>query len=248
MVETRLNLLGVFHLVAAGTELRLPTRKAEALLACLALSPDRARSRETLIGLLWGGRSDTQARHSLSQTLFSIRRAFADAGAAPIVVADAGSIALESAGVDVDVDRFERRAAEGTSEALREAATLYRGDLLEGLRLREEAFEEWLTAERNRFRERTLRVLSVLLEGLGAAGRTDDAVQAAVRLLALDPLQESVHRELMRLYAAQGRPASALRQYESIRLPSGSMALLDSIGNCASASRSARTSGPKSNS
>lgn len=214
MGHARLDLLGGFHLVAAGTELRLPTRKAEALLACLALAPDRARSRETLIGLLWGDRGEAQARHSLSQTLSSIRRAFGDAGATPIVVADAGSISLGSARVDVDVDRFERRATEGTPEALAEAAALYRGDLLEGLRLREQAFEEWLAGERNRLREQALGVFSVLLEQLGAAGRTDQAVEAALRLLALDPLQESVHRHLMRLYAAQGRPASALRQYE----------------------------------
>lgn len=214
MVHAKLDLLGGFHLAAAGTELRLPTRKAAALLACLALAPERARSRETLIGLLWGERGETQARHSLSQTLSSIRRVFADAGAAPIVVADVGGIALESGRVEVDVDGFERRVAEGTPEALREAATLYRGDLLEGLRLREEAFEEWLAGERNRLRERALGVFSVLLEQLVAADRTDDAVQVAVRLLALDPLQESAHRELMRLYVLQGRPASALRQYE----------------------------------
>lgn len=214
MVHAKLDLLGGFHLVSAGTELRLATRKAEALLACLALSPNHTRSRETLIGLLWGDRGEAQARHSLSQTLSSIRRAFTDAGAVPIIVADAASIALESDRVDVDVHRFERRAAEGTPEALGEAAALYRGDLLAGLRLREEAFEEWLTGERNRLRECALRVLSVLLEQLAAAGRTDDAVQTAVRLLALDPLQESVHRHLMRLYAAQGRPASALKRYE----------------------------------
>jgi DNA-binding SARP family transcriptional activator/pimeloyl-ACP methyl ester carboxylesterase len=214
MIHAELDLLGGFHLVAAGTELRLPTRKAEALIACLELAPDRARSREALIGLLWGDRSETQARHSLSQTLSSIRRAFGDAGAAPIVLADGGSIALESGRVDLDVDRFEQRAAEGIPEALGEAAALYRGDLLEGLRLREEAFEEWLAGERSRLRERALRVFLVLLEQLAAAGRTDDAVQTALRLLALDPLQESVHRQLMRLYAAQGRRTTALRQYE----------------------------------
>jgi hypothetical protein len=37
----------------------------------------------------------------------------------------------------------------------------------------------------------------------------------AVRLLALDPLQEPVHRALMRLYVRQGRRGSALRQYQT---------------------------------
>ena len=35
----------------------------------------------------------------------------------------------------------------------------------------------------------------------------------ALRLLAIDPLQESVHRTLMRLYAALDRRGDALRQY-----------------------------------
>src|SRR5262249_53708862 len=43
---------------------------------------------------------------------------------------------------------------------------------------------------------------------------TERAIQTALRLLALDPLQESAHRALMRLYARQGRRASALRQYQ----------------------------------
>src|SRR6185295_6699278 len=40
------------------------------------------------------------------------------------------------------------------------------------------------------------------------------AIQTALRLLSLDPLQEAAHRALMRLYARHGRRASALRQYQ----------------------------------
>jgi hypothetical protein len=36
----------------------------------------------------------------------------------------------------------------------------------------------------------------------------------AARLLALDPVQEAVHRVVMRLYARQGRRGEALRQYQ----------------------------------
>src|SRR5207244_3231320 len=36
-------------------------------------------------------------------------------------------------------------------------------------------------------------------------------------LLSLDPLQENVHRTLMRLYAARGRHDAALAQYERCR-------------------------------
>src|SRR4029453_8682227 len=43
---------------------------------------------------------------------------------------------------------------------------------------------------------------------------TGAAFQTALRLLALDPLQEPVHRAVMGLYVQLGRRASALRQYQ----------------------------------
>jgi DNA-binding SARP family transcriptional activator len=43
----------------------------------------------------------------------------------------------------------------------------------------------------------------------------EPAAHAAARLLAIDPLQEEVHRTLMRLYVRQGRRAAALRQYQA---------------------------------
>ncbi len=214
MRHFRLDLLGGFRLMAAATELHLPTRKAEALLAYLALPPGKAHGRDSLTALLWGERGEAQARHSLSQTLFSIRQITPAARASPLVVVDARGVALDPSSVEVDTDRLERLIAEGTAASLDQAATLYGGDLLAGLRLREAAFEEWLTGERSRLRELALGALAPLLEGHAAAGRIEEAAQVALRLLALDPLQEAVHRQLMRLYVAQGRPASALKQYE----------------------------------
>src|ERR1700675_329311 len=49
-------------------------RKHLALLVYLARSPHHSRSREHLIGLLWGDRGEVAARHSLSEALRVIRR------------------------------------------------------------------------------------------------------------------------------------------------------------------------------
>ena len=49
-------------------------RKNLALLIYLARSPRRTRSRDHLVGLLWGDRGETAARHSLSEALRVIRR------------------------------------------------------------------------------------------------------------------------------------------------------------------------------
>ena len=55
------------------------------------------------------------------------------------------------------------------------------------------------------------------MESAERRGSLETAFASGLKLLSLDPLQESVHRALMRLYAAQGRPDAALAQYESCR-------------------------------
>ena len=109
---------------------------------------------------------------------------------------------------------FERLAREGTPEALHRVAELYRGDLLEGLGMTEAPFEEWLVGERERLRELALAALARLLAHQLQGSQDDAAQQTALKLVALDPLQEVVHRTLMRLFAGRGRRDAALRQYQ----------------------------------
>ena len=191
----------------------LPSKKAQGLLGYLGLRPGQAHSREKLIALLWGDSPAEQARHSLSQTLFALRRALARS--ASCLSAEGKTIALDPRLVDVDVVRFEQLAKAGSPATLEEAATLYGGDLLEGVDVREEPFETWLLTERARLRERAVDALTRLLGVQTKADTLAAAAQTAVRLLGLDPLQESVHRTLIGVYARQGRRGAALRQYQT---------------------------------
>jgi tetratricopeptide (TPR) repeat protein len=127
---------------------------------------------------------------------------------------DAETVSLDPAAVTVDVGEFERRVTEGILAALAEGLALYEGDFLDGLTVQELPFEDWLLAQRERLRELALGALGQMLAHHRAAGATEAAVQTALRLLTLDPLQEPVHRELMRLYAETGRRGAALRQYQ----------------------------------
>jgi len=214
MPRLSLTLLGGFQArLDPGSTLSLPTRKAQALMAYLALPPGRAHPRDKLATLLWGGMRDEQARNSLRQALFALRRAVA-ACEPPPFLAEADTIALDPAAVDVDVARFERQREDGGLHTLERTAALYRGDLLEGLVVDEAPFEEWLVNERERLRELALETLARLLARQRRVPDVDAAVRTAQRLLALDPLQEAAHRTLMRLYAEQGRRGAALRQYQ----------------------------------
>ncbi|MFI4944246.1 MAG: ATP-binding protein [Burkholderiales bacterium] len=213
-MRLRLTLLGGFAArLGAETPVVLASKKAQGLLAYLALRPGQAHAREKLIALLWGDSPAEQARHSLSQTLFALRHALARCPSC--LQTEGKAIALDAGVTDVDVVRFEQRVGEGAPAALEEAAALYSGDLLEGLDVREESFETWLQAERSRLRDRAVEALARLLAIQTKQDALAEAAQTAVRLLALDPLQEEVHRTLIGVYARQGRRGAALRQYQT---------------------------------
>ena len=214
MARVDLTLLGGFQArLSHGASLRVPTRKAKGLLAYLALPCGIAHPRDKLAALLWGDMREGQARTNLRQTLFMLRKAL------PVMVRDhvkmdAANLVLEPEAVNVDVARFEQLVLQGSPEAVAQAVAIYQGDLLQGLTVREALFEDWLMAERERLRELALEALAKLLAQHRAAGAAELALQTALRLLALDPLLETVHRTLMWLYAQLGRRDAALRQYK----------------------------------
>ena len=214
MARLTLTLLGGFRAhLDPGAPIAFPTRKAQALLAYLAMPPGEAHPRDKLASLLWGNTIETTARTSLRQTLYSLRRSLQLAEDNPLN-ADGNLVSLEASAVTVDVIEFERLIAEGTPSALADAAALYRGDLLDGLAVQEASFEDWLIGQRERLHEMAVRALARLLAHQRATRSAEAAIQSALRLLALDALQESAHRALMQLYVETGRRAAALRQYE----------------------------------
>ena len=145
MASIRISLLGGFAAHSPeGDALKLPTRKAEALVAFLACRAGEPQPRDRLAALLWGDRGDQQARHSLSQALSSVRGALDDGSA--IFVAEREAVALRPDVADVDVARLQGLGAGSALPDLRRAARLYRGPFLDGFNLREPAFEEWLDA------------------------------------------------------------------------------------------------------
>lgn len=88
-----LHCWGDFALSAAdGSNVTPRGRKARALVAWLAMHPDRPASRERLAGLLWGDRGEEQARASLRQVLFELRPL--SEGPEPLIGIDRASIVL----------------------------------------------------------------------------------------------------------------------------------------------------------
>ena len=209
----RVTLLGGFEVrLQTGAGVVLPTHKYRALLAFLAVPAGRAHPREKLVALLWDDLPRDRGRSALRQAVFAIRKVL-DSDFPGLIVQGDG-VALNPDAVWVDVAEFERAAGEEQLASLEYAAELYGGDFLAGLPLAGKLFEDWLTVERERLRERAIETLARLLAAQRHAGAPEAAIQTALRLLALDPLLEPVHRALMHLYADLGRRAAALRQYQ----------------------------------
>ena len=183
-------------------------RKHLALLVYLARSPRRGRSREHLIGLLWGDRNEAAARHSLSEALRAIRHHAGEGS----VEATVGQVRLGPASVQLDVDRLEELAAAGDWPA---AAELVSGEFLEGFALAEASeFEDWLAAERELWGRRGVEVLVSCAEAHAQVGKVEEAFGFAGRALGLQPTSESAFRCALRCRSLAGDRAGALALFE----------------------------------
>lgn len=198
-----------------GALINISAKKSQAMLAYLGVRPAQLVSRDKMAGLLWSSTATEQARQSLRQTLSSLRKELAHLSAdRKILVEDGDFLSLDPSLVTVDVAEFEKLVASNTDEALAKAVTLYRGDFLEGFELDEEKFDQWVLAERDRLHRMALRAHAQLIESQTRGGAVDEAIATAHQSLRIDPLQESVHRTLMRLYMESGDLVNAIQQYD----------------------------------
>src|SRR5215469_1255238 len=195
LAPLKLRVLGGFRLERAdASEVESLGRKEQALLAYLALQAGRPQTRDKLASLLWGDRGDQQARHSLRQSLTILRRALPDPDG-HVVLSDQETIALRPEAIEIDAALFVSRATSESDEA-DVAAELYAGDLLEGVSVGAEEFEEWLRVERSRLHVLATAVPRRSAQRRAQAGDHDGATHAAQHLLVLDPIDEDGHRIL----------------------------------------------------
>ncbi len=220
--QLRIALLGPPSIDVDGRPLDVDTRKATALLAYLAFTGRPAR-RDSLAALLWPETSPDRARATLRRTLSTLKTAldarFIDIGR--------DTVALSGAGVWVDVDELRDLVAATEShghaasetcsrclEPLQRAAALDRGSFLAGFGLRDSAaFDDWQQLAGDEVRRELASVLDRLAGALAASGNPTQAIACARRRLALDPLHEPAHRQLIGLLAGVGDRQAAMEQY-----------------------------------
>jgi DNA-binding SARP family transcriptional activator len=222
MPALKICLLGDVTLQAATSgPLHFPTKKSKSLFAYLAVHSERTFTRAVTAGEFWPESDERRAQRCLNTEIWRLRTMLKGSGIEPdeFLQSDHDSIGfrrdadhwIDAAEFDSLTQAVGRCSAQRTYlelfPGLVKAVALYRGDFAEGL------FDEWCLVQREAYRARLMAALEALLATAMEARRWEDAIAFGRRLLQLDPLQEHVHRALMRCHVSLGNRPGALRQY-----------------------------------
>jgi len=210
----RIFLLGRFEVIHGERILQASSwtrRKAAALLQRLAL--ERRLLKEQAIEFLWPEIDPTSGANNLYRTLHTLRQTLDTAlgpGTAEATLLFQDGVFTLTDTVWVDVAAFESLLQSGDLSALISALQLYTGDLLP-----DDRYAEWTFSSRERLRRGQRETRLALAAHAHDAREYTRAISLLTPLLAQDPADELVHRELMQLFALAGRRHEALRQYQA---------------------------------
>lgn len=218
----RFGILGPFELRdAAGTDVPFGSDRARTLLALLLLERDQVCSTESLISGIWGEQPPPSARKNLQTYAWRLRRLLERVGAARLESRRNGYVLRVDPG-QVDVDQFERLAADGerllavgaqeASVQLSQALRLWRGQPLSDV-----AFGEPPQGELVRLTERYMTVLENRIEADLRSGRGAYVISELRKLIADHPYRERLHAQLMLALNQCGRRVEALSVFSDIR-------------------------------
>ncbi len=128
------------------------SKKACALLALLALAPRGQRTRVWLRDKLWSSSDEKKSSTNLRQTVFELKRDLGE-WAAQILVIDRHTI-----GLDLDATWIDIRAIQSRPEIFQQLDYSEETQLLEGLDVADEEFEDWLQMERQIWLDRAIEL------------------------------------------------------------------------------------------
>lgn len=199
-------------------------RQARLIFAMLVVERTRPVHRDELADVLWPHELPRTWGAALRGVVSKVRAFLAAVGLPESLAPSGGSCAyqLHLPQVVVDVE-FACAVTETAEQALRE------GDPVRAIALAESARKivvrpflpdakgRWVDGVRDRLTKALLWTLCTLSESYSQRGRHQHAVRTAEDAIALEPFRERTHQLLMRVHAAAGNPAEALRAYDRCR-------------------------------
>lgn len=200
-------------------------RRSFQVLAFLASSPDLQAGREELIEAVWPREGERTIDRNFHPTLSHLRRALEGEGRGqmppPLLFRNGVYRLNPEIHWEIDLILFRRLLDEGrrqaesgglapAAETWKSAWRLYRGPFLQGF------YDAWVNARRETYQRDYLDLLRDLGDLYLRLAQLAEALDAYRAVLVEDPLQERVHLEVMRIYAAQGRRDLVRRQYDRL--------------------------------
>src|SRR5215207_7850305 len=195
-------------------------RKATALLAYLAVEGGR-HTRDSLSALLWPDYDQSKAFANLRHTLWEVQQAIGEGW----LFAERETVGLNAdADITLDTRQFESLLTKSHTQdnilhriaLLTDSVKRYRNHFLTGFSLKDAPnFNEWAFAKSEELRHQLSTALVMLSDDHCALDQAVQAIPYARRLITLDPLNESSHRQLMQVYMQAGQHSAALKQYQA---------------------------------
>lgn len=223
MEALKIQMLGGFSLRLGERELQdtdTRSKKVWVLLAYLISHRDQTVPQRTLIDLLWGDETDSaNPENALRITMHRTRallEQFCPETGRDMILRRRGGYQWNGGG-EVDSERFDALCCRKSEDpelrlqTLMEALALYRGDFLP-----RQSGEVWVVPISAHLHNLFISAAQEAVELLTLRGRTAEAAAVCRRVLALEPHQEAVCRELMRLLAAGGDRRGAAEAYDRL--------------------------------
>jgi DNA-binding SARP family transcriptional activator/Tfp pilus assembly protein PilF len=209
----QIKLMGEFAL-RNGEAVVLPS-KVQALLAYLTLTDGNPVKREVIRELLWPDRGEDQARHSLRQALFVLRRD--GFGGRDVVQSRDNAISFYPGSATCDLHELREMIQPASGASWQAIVALYSGPLLNGFPPISSEFDDFVSGQRRMLETNVLAALDRIANEAATGGDTEQTIAIQERMLAIDPLREDTHRGLIASYARAGRRADAIRLYDEAK-------------------------------
>lgn len=219
---------GKFRVFSGGNEVHdklWKTRKSKYIFAFLATQAGRDVGDEKIMDTFWPDNPPEKARQSLYAALSHMRKALEAGGEAGenerVVLARKGFYKFnDERAWFFDVSEFERLYDSGQSRmresredeainAFQKAEALYQGPFMEGY------YADWAVYLKENLEIKYTEILETMMDHFFNKERYEVACDYANRLLQLDNCHQEAHITLMSSYVNQGKPAQAIRQYQS---------------------------------
>jgi DNA-binding SARP family transcriptional activator len=206
--------LGQVEVFLGSDRLKIVRRKVLGLLCFLSARPTMAATREEVLEALWPDLAPDTAGNSLHQTIYFLRRVFEpdyrEGLSAGYVTYDGELVALSESLCDSLSRRCWRaiRRIAADEQSLVELLELYRGRFALDF-----SYDDWASDYRDNLHAAVHSAAETGIDRRLRLGDYPAAIEAAHRILAVDPEADGIEFLLLRAYKAGGRQAAAAEQY-----------------------------------